>query len=73
MAKRTLIHKSVTEDRVIAASMRRMNSLDNPGICIACGEEQEGCEPDAERYTCESCGQKMVYGAEQLLIMGMYH
>lgn len=39
------------------------------GICIACGSEQEGCEPDAERYECESCGEHKVYGAEQLLIM----
>jgi predicted RNA-binding Zn-ribbon protein involved in translation (DUF1610 family) len=39
------------------------------GFCLACGEEVSGVEPDAERYECESCGERKVYGAEQLLIM----
>ena len=38
------------------------------GICIACGEEQEGVEPDARKYECESCGANKVYGAEELLM-----
>jgi hypothetical protein len=53
--------------------MRELHSLDNPGICLRCGEEAEGCEPDAENYTCESCGEKQVYGAQQALIAGLYH
>ena len=40
------------------------------GFCTACGEEWYGVEPDAERYTCESCGANTVYGAEMLLLMG---
>lgn len=39
------------------------------GICLACGEEQEGVEPDARKYECESCGANKVYGAEELLMM----
>lgn len=39
------------------------------GICIACGSEQGECEPDARRYMCESCGERKVYGAEELLFM----
>ena len=39
------------------------------GICIACGFEQEGVEPDARKYTCRDCGQPKVYGAEELLMM----
>lgn len=39
------------------------------GFCTACGAEHEGCEPDAREYPCESCGEKKVYGAEELLIM----
>ena len=62
------IHKSVTMDRIVDAVESQFNSLSNPGICIACGTDQEGCEPDAEKYTCESCGDNTVYGAEQLLI-----
>jgi hypothetical protein len=46
-----------------------MTGLDNPGFCVACGEEAEGVEPDARRYPCEACGQRSVYGAEELLIL----
>ena len=62
------IHPSVTAERVGEAVERAMVSLDNPGFCIACGEEQDGCEPDARRYECESCGAHRVYGAEELLL-----
>jgi len=47
---------------------RQMSSLDNPGFCIACGADAEGCEPDARGYECECCGEKAVYGAEELLL-----
>jgi len=40
------------------------------GICIDCGYVQYGCEPDAEKYTCEDCGKATVYGLEQALICG---
>lgn len=40
------------------------------GFCIECGEEQGGCEPDARKYRCESCGAFAVYGAEELVLMG---
>jgi hypothetical protein len=63
------IHPSITTDRVLEACEREMTSLDNPGFCIACGEEAEGCEPDAREYECESCGEPRVYGAEELLLM----
>lgn len=43
------------------------------GICLACGSEQEGCEPDARRYACEDCGKKQVYGVEELLMLGRIH
>lgn len=61
-------HKSITQDRVVAAVQRGHQSLDNPGFCIACGEDADGVEPDARRYECESCGKKAVYGAEELLM-----
>lgn len=63
------IHKSVTLDRVMEACERRMKSLDNPGFCVACGNEQEGCEPDAREYACEACGARAVYGSDELLMM----
>jgi hypothetical protein len=41
------------------------------GICLACHEIQYGgCEPDARRYKCESCGARKVYGLEEALLMG---
>ena len=73
MAKRRLPHESITEDRVTAMCMRQLTTLDNPGICLACGCEADGCEPDAENYTCEACGESCVMGAEQILIAGFYH
>lgn len=51
-------------DAVMAAVERD----DCTGFCIACGEEQGGCEPDARRVECESCGEPKVYGAEELLM-----
>lgn len=67
------VHRSVTLDRIIGAVQRYSHSLDNPGICLACGADADGCEPDAERYECEACGEKQVYGAEQLLMLGVGH
>ena len=60
---------SVTVDRVTEAARREMFGTDNPGFCIACGEEAEGCELDARNYTCDSCGARKVFGASELLLM----
>jgi hypothetical protein len=62
------VHASITTDRICEAVERHMTSLDNPGFCISCGEEADGCEPDAEGHECESCGEPAVYGADDLLI-----
>lgn len=64
------VHESITADRIIDAIERRDTTLDNPGLCVACGNEQGGCEPDAREYKCENCGKRTVYGPEELLIMG---
>ena len=61
------LHPSITIDRITDAIQRRDTNLDNPGFCIACGEEQEGCEPDARNYECESCGEHKVFAPEELL------
>jgi hypothetical protein len=61
-------HKSLTVKRVMAAAERQMFGTDNPGFCTMCGCEQEGCEPDAREYECESCGEPSVYGASELMM-----
>jgi hypothetical protein len=58
----------ITLKRVENAVRREMFGLDNPGFCKACGHEQEGCEPDMEGGTCESCGEQQVTGASNLLM-----
>ena len=64
----TKIHKRLTPRLVMHAVERRLMSLDNPGFCVVCGAEAEGVEPDARKYTCESCGSPAVYGAEELML-----
>lgn len=58
------IHSSVTLDRIIEL----VESGDCVGVCLSCGEEAHGVEPDARRYVCEACGVPRVYGAEELLL-----
>jgi hypothetical protein len=55
-------------ETVMEAVERQTTGTDNPGFCLACGEEQDGCEPDARNYECESCGKKAVFGAEEILV-----
>jgi len=54
----------INEDRIIAA----VEADDNLGFCTVCGEEAFGVEPDARNYECEICGERAVFGAEELLI-----
>jgi hypothetical protein len=62
------VHPSVTADRIVGAVEATRRSLENPGICICCGADAEGIEPDARQYDCGSCGEPGVYGAEELLL-----
>jgi hypothetical protein len=62
------IHPSITLQRLMDADMRRRTTLDDPGLCVVCGNEQAGTEPDARRYRCEACGAQAVFGAEELLL-----
>lgn len=40
------------------------------GICLHCGENRYGVEPDAEGYKCDSCGSNAVMGIEMALVIG---
>jgi hypothetical protein len=57
--------KRISESRLMDA----LEADDNLGFCLACGAEADGCEPDARKYECESCGEHQVYGAEEVLMM----
>ena len=63
------MHPSITAERVSEAVYRRMTTLDNPGLCLDCGQEADGCEPDARHYRCDSCGFRAVFGADEILLM----
>ena len=56
----------------IKATLEQVQQLDEDmaGLCAACGFEQFGCEPDAERYKCESCGERAVYGPHWWIMTG---
>jgi len=41
------------------------------GFCTECGAERECCEPDARNYECEDCGENQVFGAMELVFMGL--
>lgn len=63
------VHKSVTMNRIVSMVERYHTSLDNPGVCFACGADAYSVEPDAREYECQYCGELRVYGAEEALLM----
>lgn len=63
--KQPRLPASLTIDDILAA----VEADDNLGFCLSCGEQADCVEPDARKYTCESCDMPQVYGAEELLMM----
>ncbi len=62
------MHSSITTDRILDAVQESSFDLSMPGICIACGEDADTVEPDAENYECEHCGESQVFGVERILV-----
>ena len=60
----------IDPERLLEAAESQLFGDENPGFCINCGEERDGCEPDARNYPCEACGENKVYGASELISMG---
>lgn len=54
----------------VQATENDLYSDDNLGGCTGCGNLQGGCEPDARNYECEECGKRLVFGLEELALMG---
>ncbi len=44
--------------------------LNHPGFCLACGSEAYSSASGGTK--CESCKAKMVYGAQEILMMGAF-
>lgn len=63
--------KKVDPDLVFEAAKGSMFGYECVGFCLVCGKENYGVEPDARKYTCEYCGAREVYGAEECFIMGL--
>ena len=59
----------ISRNAIIRAAEESMFGMGNPGFCIACGEEREGCEPDAANYECYDCEEMAVHGAESLMML----
>lgn len=59
----------------IKISMKSLTSAMNAkipaGFCIACGKKHVGVEPDARNYVCNKCGEAKVFGAEEIMLMGL--
>lgn len=63
--------------RFFTVTARQLEALlrdpGNIGLCLACGAEKFGVEPDARECPCLSCEKTTVYGVEDLLISGRIH
>lgn len=66
--------KGITQYRPVLTPKQAERAVSNgsKGFCLACGKSSTShVEPDARRYTCESCKAPKVYGIEELMIMGL--
>jgi len=55
---------------VLTDSEATLSRLEEGGFCIACGQEiDSGIEPDARRVRCEACGEPLVFGLQELLML----
>jgi hypothetical protein len=53
--------------------MRAIKADNGSGFCLGCGKKASSfVEPDAHHYPCSSCKAPKVFGAEQLLLMGLH-
>ena len=67
---RTAVRNGVLDEGAVQDAMQReMTTLDNPGFCLECGNEQDGCEPDARNHWCEVCGKHAVFGAAEIMLV----
>ena len=64
-----LERKRMNSNRIIEVTME--DAMDGTiGVCLACGMDAYGVEPDARNYKCEDCGKCEVFGIEEAALMG---
>ena len=63
---------NIPHDELIVALKENTSTLSNWGFCLSCGNQQDGCEPDARNYPCDECNTYQVFSAEEILMMGAY-
>ena len=63
-----LRRRVICEKDILAANEEDQTGLTSTGFCLSCGLSQQGHEPDAAGNECESCGEKKVCGAHELLL-----
>lgn len=59
------ISKFASENESLIMELAEQDN--NLGLCVNCGEESFGVESDACNYNCDSCDEKLVFGAPELL------
>jgi Zn finger protein HypA/HybF involved in hydrogenase expression len=69
----TMQYKARNGNTQYKPSLAWIESADNEGFCLACGNTQTGIEPDAKKCKCDSCGAMKVYGNESLALMNLFH
>ena len=68
-------YQSIGGKRQYKPSLEEAERMDNEGygFCLACGNDCQPAEPDARKYVCEACGAEKVYGASELILMGLVY
>jgi hypothetical protein len=66
MQPRQTWHPKITDAAILRACEHYSTTLDNSGFCIASGHAADACDPDTRGAACESCGERKVYGAQEL-------
>ena len=61
-----------TAHHVSAALALLEEGHDMAGVCVNCGEEADRVEPDATTNPCDSCGKSAVWGAEEIILAGVW-
>lgn len=73
MKKQMTIIEQITEDlggpdAVLSHLQSAMLDSMDEGYCVSCGEFYGNVEPDARKYTCDSCGKNAVYSVTEIFL-----